>query len=793
MRHFVHVFLSLLLLVTLSLANVHTRFNDGGLAYLLTGPAFAQDSSSDPVVRGLNEQTGKLINGLIEKYGDGGAANQRKAADEARDALKKLEKDSEKLTDEAQENVLAYLLNGLQKLLSVEDMCALFKKYRGKGGKFHTSKSEYWWQADQFIKKHCPEKAPSPKGGGVKCRDGYPTIFDCVQEHNCKLQIIGDGTTTSQCQLQITNPRSGSVSTAQLHTVCVSNKTKKPPATQGVATNEGIAYSLGTAPPEIKKIIEASKSLNGSGAYDKVSLPAEKRAETISQLSIWKQLGDKSADPADKITSQTIETDLLRKAKINRKSLPSAEKKEIDRRVNEIFNAVDLTCKKANETTSNKEPDEPGQPGEAPQSDSPRTSTRSEEPKNQQSTSSDRLPPKPSSQTTFSGEVTDLQGPEEKICIPPYTVFQCNNEKYQDMMTVSESITVCPPAVLSASDVLPSQGTGPNQTLPNAAPSQSNSHNCCIQSVEVLNDTNQPVVYQLTNENDTPRKILQESSFVSSGSTRVLGEIRQSQVDVVAYVPGVVGGTVFHYQCQGVGQFTVQTNLSGLKTLKITTIECLDPVIVTAPTTPGAGLPGTNTATNSGTNTPPQPNPGGTSNPSPPSSTNNPTAPGTTQSPSTTTGTPRTTRTTPSSSGPSGQTGAKPPGSGGSKPSITTPPTQPKQNGKKKDGEQQQTPCSIQTINLKNDYKKPVVYTAYKVTENGIQSAELASSPTIGTGETTVLRGKFGERVRVLAKDASVQNARPIAIQEYSCERPGEQSIASDYDAFHQVTVVSGR
>ena len=763
-------------------------------ANLVISPAIAQDSSSDPLVRSLNKRTDDLISGLKDNYGGGGAANQRKAAEEARKALDKLEKDSADLSGEAQENVLTYLLNQLQNLLSKEDMCALFKKYRGKGGKFQNSKSDYWWQADQFIKKYCPDKAAPPKGGGVKCREGLPTIFDCVEKHDCKLQLFGDGTSTSHCTLQITNPKSGSVATANLHTVCISNKTKKPPASETTATKQGIAYSLGAVRPEARNLVEASKSLNSKGAYESVPLPPDRKAATIAQLSVWKELGDKSNNPADKVTPQSIETDLLNKAKVKRKSLPAAEREEIDKRVNEIFSAVDLTCKKAGEVSQSIEPDEPEQPNEQPKADSPCTSTHPEEPKNNQTPPSDR-PSFGPSETSFGGEVIDQHTAEEKICIPPYTVFECNDESYQDMMTVSESVSNCPPAVLTANagaaGVLPSQGSSPNQTLPNTAPIQTNPHNCCIQTVEVLNDTKHSIVYQLTNENDTPRKILHESSFVASGATRLLGEIRQKQVDVVAYVPGVIGGTVFHYECQAVGQFTVQTGLPGLKTLKITTIDCATPVIVSAP------KPATNTADQAGQGSvdsaqSPQPSPdtGGTNSPSTSPNTSSTNSPGKPQGPSTSPGATGAGRTTPAGTG----TGS-PAGSGGNSGSPAPGSQMPMQNpnGKKNDKDQQAKRCIIKAIKLKNDYKKSVVYTAYSLTSNGLQGAVLASSITIKTGETTALQGNFGERIRVSATDAQGKNSRPIAIQEYACEGPGEQSIASDYDAFHQVTVVSGR
>ncbi len=757
-------------------------------------PAFAQDSSSDPVVRSINQQTDKLISDLNDKFGGGGAANQRKAADEARDALKKLESDSERLTGEAQENVLTYLLNQLQKLLSTEDMCALFKKYRGAGGKFKNSKSDFWWQADQFIKKHCPEKAAPLKGGGIKCRDGLPTIFDCVQEHDCKLQLFGDGTSTSHCTLQITNPKSGNLATANLHTVCISNKTKKPPATETTANKQGIAYKLGAARPDARNIIETGNSLNNSGAYESVPLPPDKKLATISQLSVWKKLGDKSNNPADKITPQSIETDLLNKANVKRKTLPKAEQEEIDKRVNAIFSAVDLTCKKTSETSESREPDEPDQPKSEPKSDSPRTSGGCEKPKNHEPAPSNHPASQPS-ETSFGGEVVDQHTPEEKICIPPYTVFECSDEKYQDMMTVSEAVTNCPPAVLTSNAetgiVLPGQGSSPNQTLPNSPPAQNNPHSCCIQSVEVLNDTNQSIVYQLTNENDTPRKILHESSFIGSGASHLLGEIRQPQVDVVAYVPGVTGGTVFHYQCQGVGQFTVQTNLPGLKTLKITTIECLNPVIVAAPApvTSGVDQPSKGSG---GSSQSPQPNPGsgGNSNPTTPPSTNAPTAKAKSQGTSTTAGTTKSGQATPAAAGAGSPAGSG--GKSGSPPPISQMPMQ-KPNGKKKGDDQQAKACVIKSINLKNDYKNPVVYRAYTLTADGLQGAVLASSMTLKTGEMTALQGNFGERVRVSANDASDKNARPIAIQEFACEGVGEQSIASDYDAFHQVTVVSGR
>lgn len=225
----------------------------------------------------------------------------------------------------------------------------------------------------------------TPNSGGCRYHAAcyiHPVSLDsAVKQSLVKMQLRGDGTFTSSCQLLLTNtgrhtqhvtvpayqffvpdkPKfqimmSTETSSAEIkpletavlviRTVCASPKTFKAPPP------EGVAYSIGAYPDTqtqrlLTQIIETAKVLETRNCYDALPLKAETRRQTIAQLAIWKILGQQTKVKEDQISHSTIANDLLQKAHLPRNSLSAQEKHAFDQGVDAIFQAVDLTIKES--------------------------------------------------------------------------------------------------------------------------------------------------------------------------------------------------------------------------------------------------------------------------------------------------------------------------------------------------------------------------------------------------------------------------------------------------------------
>jgi tetratricopeptide (TPR) repeat protein len=142
-------------------------------------------------------------------------------------------------------------------------------------------------------------------------------------------------------------PAGGTV-TAELPTMCVSTKTIKPPPPEGVEFEIG-SYPDADVWKDLASIVEASKQLNRSGAYDHTMFARERREATISQLAVWALLGKKSTNPEDQVTPKVIADDTLDKMGLKREQLPKEKLEMFEKGIDQIFLAVDLTIKKSKE------------------------------------------------------------------------------------------------------------------------------------------------------------------------------------------------------------------------------------------------------------------------------------------------------------------------------------------------------------------------------------------------------------------------------------------------------------
>ncbi len=357
-------------------------------------------------------------------------------------------------------------------VVSKEAWCALYKKIReGASGDFHNVKSDEWTEIDKLARSICPQ--PKAEDKGIKegpCPEGYPLIDGCLGTVQspaapCTATLVGDGVNTNNCKLLLTNARTGQQSVADLKTVCASLKTMKPP--QEMEKAKPLQYVLTKPDPAVVKILKNAKELEKAGAYEGVAFPAKRRLGTISQLAIWKHFGGSAEGSADAVNPASIKEDLLKRAGIKESALTDEEKKDIDKRVDLIFEKVDLTEKgvpeipgkpvKPDEPGRPVKPDEPGkptkpdEPGKPVKPDEPGKPVKPDEPGKPTKPDEPGKPVKPEEPGKPTKPDEPGQPTEEIVCIPPYTTFHCLTEGFQDMTVTEMTTTTCPGMVINIS------------------------------------------------------------------------------------------------------------------------------------------------------------------------------------------------------------------------------------------------------------------------------------------------------------------------------------------------------
>jgi hypothetical protein len=231
---------------------------------------------------------------------------------------------------------------------------------------------------------HWIHNPPPPSNGhkSITRKRTASSIEKAVQDHIVKCELIGDGETTSHCQLVLTNltstsqkltvpafqyfipqktesqvmmstsqaeievPSSGTVA-MDLPTVCASSKIHKAPS------SERVVYTPAPHPDEkldemCPQIVKLAESMENSGCYKKVPIAKERRPHMLSQLAIWKEVGQSTPSTADDVTKDVIRDETISAVSAGiHKTLTKDECKSLDTYAAKIFASVDLTLKQA--------------------------------------------------------------------------------------------------------------------------------------------------------------------------------------------------------------------------------------------------------------------------------------------------------------------------------------------------------------------------------------------------------------------------------------------------------------
>lgn len=229
-----------------------------------------------------------------------------------------------------------------------------------------------------------------------------------IDEKKVKFKLSGDGATTGSVKLIMTNltdkpmkvmvPTNqifdpggfpsqtmmsiqdlivelppGVTTVANLLTVCASTQTVSPPK----PAEEGAEYKIGEFKDKeqwqkLSSIVAAARDLDARGVFDALPIDQARRLPQIMQLAVWQYLGNFSTNPKDKVTPQSMQSDLLDKLSeavklnpdllksigpqgytvVDGKVVPATKerKEQLDNTMAAIFSAVDLTVKRAGDT-----------------------------------------------------------------------------------------------------------------------------------------------------------------------------------------------------------------------------------------------------------------------------------------------------------------------------------------------------------------------------------------------------------------------------------------------------------
>lgn len=206
-------------------------------------------------------------------------------------------------------------------------------------------------------------------------------LENAVRDGSIRCALKGDGKTTTHCQLELENLTGKDMivsveacqnfrpSAGQYQNMITTQKcTIKVPAWQKVATEiptlcassknvspppgESIAYKPADHPDAavgqmLPLIVDAAKSLDGENAFRNVPVPPERRQQTIAQLAIWREVGDRTPDPGDDVTAAVIKGDVVQAGQIDEKTLTRKQRDNLMAYASGVFNAVDITVKRA--------------------------------------------------------------------------------------------------------------------------------------------------------------------------------------------------------------------------------------------------------------------------------------------------------------------------------------------------------------------------------------------------------------------------------------------------------------
>lgn len=232
----------------------------------------------------------------------------------------------------------------------------------------------------------CPISPVATKPQSFICNWGAKTVCDgytprCTlgtaqATKQCGVKLCGDGANTLNCPLSICNlgakpmdvcvtaftcfkPKSpghqtmmkcadptyrimpGETLERTIDTVCISPKTTKPPPPEDVGY-EATALDERDAKALIM-IFRSARTLEKQNEFKDLPIPAAVRAQKVAQLAIWKHLGARTGNEADRVSQQSIREEFLCALGDEYKNLTESQNKKVDAFVSAYYSAVEKT------------------------------------------------------------------------------------------------------------------------------------------------------------------------------------------------------------------------------------------------------------------------------------------------------------------------------------------------------------------------------------------------------------------------------------------------------------------
>lgn len=386
-----------------------------------SSPVFAQDANdaakkfSDP----LFEKRFKELEEKFERWKKmkENGKDKREIRQEFREMLEKLDKDTKLFTQDARAYLFGMMIREARMYYAPALWNDLYKRYRlNDEAPFKGYKIEIWNFLDDMYKLGQESQKKDKK---VECGPGLRKLENIMSSGGHSIKLIGNGVSTSQCFLGVTNLKTGNMMLTSLDTVCASTMHDLPPLPEEDAAGAGLSYKIGKANPRHVSIIKAAHQLEAQGKYSDIGL---KNAEgQIRQLAIWQHQGKKSGEASNFVTADSV-----KKKIVGNTELTTQESTAVDAKVKDLLACVDLTLKTA-DTISGDEPKDTDAADGAGKPDA------AEHPPDISDLISD---PSYVAVGAYEGYI--------ETCVPPYTSFIPNKPKHQTMDTVNEQVARVP-------------------------------------------------------------------------------------------------------------------------------------------------------------------------------------------------------------------------------------------------------------------------------------------------------------------------------------------------------------
>lgn len=342
--------------------------------------------------------------------------------------------------------------------MTIADWCKLYEQYRGgKDAPYRGSKIQVWNALDKIHEAQCAKKKKKKKKVGDQsslfqpCPPGEKDIQQCASREGFNIELIGDGHSTREATLIVTDTKSGAMATASMEMMCFSSRNHPPPQ----ARSKGLTWSIGKPDPDSLKYARSAYRLAKSGAFDQYPV---KDWHQVAQQVVWRQIGRSTPDKGDDVDENYFMSTLEKR---HGGPFNKAEKAAAKESVKMIIAEMDLTEKNLDDEAVAEEPekedksriarepddsDKPTDTGKTGTKDEPEDTDTPDQPDTSDKPRDTGKPqdgqPDAVGGTTGDSTLISRDHPCHRMCIPPGTTFVPSDPGHQIMRNLGKVLLV---------------------------------------------------------------------------------------------------------------------------------------------------------------------------------------------------------------------------------------------------------------------------------------------------------------------------------------------------------------